>query len=302
MDRRITELLEKYYGYLRLVRHFDPAIRARHDYENVFLRSMKDISQLLTIPLTDASVLVLGCGYNYADVVLYSTCCKDVVGLDVVNAFYRDGVWKTIHDNHTRESLGASFLKRYESRGYYEQLERLSGKPILHNDYKLLTYEGSKMPFKAETFDVVTSNAVLEHVEQLDDVMSEIHRITKPGGISYHLWHNYYSLSGGHAPEYVYLKHPWGHLRGKYKNPFLGEYTPQQITDAFSRYFIDVRVYPRDKNHRKKGIDPDFEWEGEDLLTEELRKELDNYPLEMLLSRGYSIIGRKNRATANLER
>lgn len=38
------------------------------------------------------------------------------------------------------------------------------------------------MPFAAGQFDTVLCNAVLEHVEQVDAVVAEIARVTKPGG------------------------------------------------------------------------------------------------------------------------
>lgn len=53
--------------------------------------------------------------------------------------------------------------------------------------------------------------------------------------------------------------------------------------------FTEVQLYPHDKNHRKKGIDADLDYEGEDLLTEDLRKELKGFPSEILRSKGYLI-------------
>lgn len=42
--------------------------------------------------------------------------------------------------------------------------------------------EGSKIPFDHESFDFIINNQVLEHVEDLDSVLSEIDRVLKPGG------------------------------------------------------------------------------------------------------------------------
>lgn len=42
--------------------------------------------------------------------------------------------------------------------------------------------ENGLIPFPAEGFDFVVNNQVLEHVEDLDHVLSEIHRVLKPGG------------------------------------------------------------------------------------------------------------------------
>ncbi|MFB3778031.1 MAG: class I SAM-dependent methyltransferase [Bryobacteraceae bacterium] len=40
-----------------------------------------------------------------------------------------------------------------------------------------------RLPFEDGHFDLVTNNQVLEHVEDLDAVLREIHRVLKPGGI-----------------------------------------------------------------------------------------------------------------------
>jgi SAM-dependent methyltransferase len=38
------------------------------------------------------------------------------------------------------------------------------------------------IPFPSESFDVVINNQVMEHVEDLDPVLREIHRVLRPGG------------------------------------------------------------------------------------------------------------------------
>jgi SAM-dependent methyltransferase len=39
-----------------------------------------------------------------------------------------------------------------------------------------------RIPFDGAYFDLVTNNQVMEHVENLDQVLGEIHRVLKPGG------------------------------------------------------------------------------------------------------------------------
>lgn len=177
-------------------------------------------------------------------------------------------------------------------RRYYRQLERLAGITIAHRAYQLQSYDGKHMPFENQTFDAVLSNTVLEHVQDVDAVLRETCRVTKTGGISYHLWHNYYSLSGGHHSQSVYHKHPWGHLRLRYEAPGLNRFTPSQFREFFSRYFDIVGLYQVDGCARKKGFDNNFQFEGEALLSKSIRDELC-LPTELMLTRGYLIIGRK---------
>lgn len=42
--------------------------------------------------------------------------------------------------------------------------------------------EDGRIPYPDATFDLVTNNQVMEHVEDLDAVLAEIHRVLKPGG------------------------------------------------------------------------------------------------------------------------
>ena len=42
--------------------------------------------------------------------------------------------------------------------------------------------ESKSIPFPPATFDIVINNQVMEHVEDLDAALSEIHRVLKPGG------------------------------------------------------------------------------------------------------------------------
>ncbi|MDR1181672.1 MAG: class I SAM-dependent methyltransferase [Bacteroidales bacterium] len=43
-------------------------------------------------------------------------------------------------------------------------------------------YDGQKLPFASEEFDAVFANEVLEHVPNIENSLSEIKRVLKPGG------------------------------------------------------------------------------------------------------------------------
>jgi SAM-dependent methyltransferase len=47
---------------------------------------------------------------------------------------------------------------------------------------KLVTYDGRIFPFKNATFQTVVSNCVFEHIPDIRLLVSEIHRVLKPGG------------------------------------------------------------------------------------------------------------------------
>ena len=47
---------------------------------------------------------------------------------------------------------------------------------------KIVIYDGHKIPLKTHSVNTVVSNCVLEHIENLDEVLGEIYRVLKPGG------------------------------------------------------------------------------------------------------------------------
>lgn len=53
--------------------------------------------------------------------------------------------------------------------------------------FDIQEYDGENLPANNNTFDVVFSSNVLEHVINIDKVLSETHRVLKFGGISVHL-------------------------------------------------------------------------------------------------------------------
>src|ERR1017187_1507598 len=56
------------------------------------------------------------------------------------------------------------------------------------------------LPFENESFDVVATRAVLEHVQNLDAITSETARVLKPGGLAWHCFGPlYFCLGGDHC-------------------------------------------------------------------------------------------------------
>ncbi len=47
---------------------------------------------------------------------------------------------------------------------------------------KIFKFDGNKIPFKANSYNTVISNSVLEHIPNLEQNVAELHRILKPKG------------------------------------------------------------------------------------------------------------------------
>jgi SAM-dependent methyltransferase len=55
-----------------------------------------------------------------------------------------------------------------------------------------------RLPFPDATFDGVTSSNVLEHTRDTEASIGELLRVTRPGGVIFLSWTNWYSPMGGH--------------------------------------------------------------------------------------------------------
>jgi len=65
--------------------------------------------------------------------------------------------------------------------------------------------------FEKETFDVIYSASVLEHIKDIPGAFTEMFRLLKPNGVLIHKYHPFFCPSGGHTlgiPDT-----PWGHCR-----------------------------------------------------------------------------------------
>ncbi len=78
-----------------------------------------------------------------------------------------------------------------------------------------LVADGTSMPFRSGTFDVVVASEVLEHVRDDRDVIAEIERVVRPGGVvavsvprwgperlNWLLSRAYHEVEGGHVRIY----------------------------------------------------------------------------------------------------
>lgn len=67
------------------------------------------------------------------------------------------------------------------------------------------------LDFPDDSFDLVWSRVVFEHIQPIAAVLAEIARVLAPGGIAHHVIDPYYWLKGCHARGLTEL--PWAHAR-----------------------------------------------------------------------------------------
>ncbi|WP_157886139.1 class I SAM-dependent methyltransferase [Mycobacteroides saopaulense] len=98
---------------------------------------------------------------------------------------------------------------------------------------------GKALPFDDHTFDFVCSNQVLEHVEQLDGVVDELARITKPGGVHIHLFPTKELISEAHlGVPYVHRLPP--RYRERWSRAFYPRARFADTTSSFDEWWTSM--------------------------------------------------------------
>jgi len=147
---------------------------------------------------------------------------------------------------------------------------------------RLIDLESYRIPFDDDTFDLVVSDQVLEHVQDYSQALAEIRRILKPGGISLHFFPARYKPVEPHAhvPLASFIQSYWWlniwaylgirneHQQGlspkeaairnfNYLKDHTHYLTKTELRKEFEGYFSEVRfcedVFLRN-NHRARHI------------------------------------------------
>lgn len=128
----------------------------------VFNQATPDSSQ-------PVSVLELGCGDGSLWVQNFDSIPDNlsITLSDISNGMLRDA----------RRSIETRKASIYESA----YLKAISPKTACKIRYK--AFDCARIPYEADTFDVILANHVLFYCDNLDDVLAEIRRVLKPDGI-----------------------------------------------------------------------------------------------------------------------
>jgi ubiquinone/menaquinone biosynthesis C-methylase UbiE len=92
-------------------------------------------------------------------------------------------------------------------------------KEVAHS-WAFFTSDAACMPVEDAVFDTVVANDTMEHFSEPEQALSEMVRITKPGGAVWIFFTPYFSPLGSHLYDYIYI--PWCHLIFTKKQLFAG--------------------------------------------------------------------------------
>jgi SAM-dependent methyltransferase len=275
---------------------------AKHDVNNVFKKTLHDLKLCGFGNLEGKRVLDLGCGQRYAFALQCAAKKAKVTALDinyVQPVFLPVAFMRTLRRNGLKRTLKSTARRLLFDNAYYHHLESFSNEYLLSYkseiDFVVADPTKGNYPLPSNSFDLIASNAVVEHIPHVPKFAQEIKRLLALNGCFYAIIHNYYSLSGGHNLEWEYPDEspstkvpPWDHLRDNRFPAFtyLNRYKPAEYREIFETHLRVLLFEGRDVNHDPGRL------EGESLLTDDLLAEL-GYSKELLLTRAWCIVCKK---------
>ena len=237
--------------------------------------------------------LDVGCGLLQWQTIMLHSLGARVTGVDTeyVRADRRPDKYLRIWQINGFERAVKTVFWDFTYRGrYLKSLAACSPFVLKTRRLDLRQHTAERLPFVDETFDLVVSHEVFEHIADVRAAACEVKRVLKPGGLVYINVHLYPSISGGHLIEWKYpdeipsqLVPPWDHLRER-KFPdhpsWINEMRERDYRPIFEDVFEILRWEPS-------------AYEGKTLLTPEIRAELADYSEDELLKKGVIIVAQK---------
>ncbi|MBI3932556.1 MAG: class I SAM-dependent methyltransferase [Acidobacteria bacterium] len=92
-------------------------------------------------------------------------------------------------------AVGLDLEARFQDAG-----TRLAGEKGVRN-VRFVQGDGTRLPFRGGSFDLVFSHSVIEHVASAEAYLHECHRVLRAGGVLYLSTAPYLSFAGAHLPR-----------------------------------------------------------------------------------------------------
>ena len=201
--------------------------------------AMNEISATMGKPVENLDILEIGSGQTSFQLALLSQRNR-VTGIDreyngnetslknIFSTIRRDGVMRAVK-TVARRGLGFDQQARLE---YLQQTDSPKWP-----DLNILKMDAEQMSLPDNSFDVIFSHSVFEHIANPIDVLREAKRVLRPGGVFYCELHLYSSDGGCHDIRIFANRREslplWSHLRDDHKqkvipNTYLNQISLQQ--------------------------------------------------------------------------
>jgi SAM-dependent methyltransferase len=263
---------------------------AREHY--AFFADMQARLQQYVGDLRNLRVLDVGCGKAFWLTLLLHSYGAHATGIDTEFVAPGRSLGKCIgilRRNGLERAVRTLVWEMIYAAPYYRELAAACPFPLRFEGIDVRHTSVTKLAFAGDTFDLVVSHEVFEHLSDVPAALRSLRRVMKPDGIVYIYMHNYTSLSGGHHIAWKYpdtkpstVVPPWDHLRqNRYPEipSWINRLRERDYRQAFEDQFEILDWFPTAT-------------EGEALLTPEIRAELAKYSKEELLTKGFVVIAK----------
>lgn len=135
------------------------------------------------------------------------------------------------------EVVGTNLAQYYEHEGSKERLEQtwstLSEVTGISRDRVSFVFDDvAQSELEPESFDMIFTNEVLEHLVEYPKAFAGMASLLKPGGVALHEYNPFFCATGGHLD--CTLDIPWGHARLSPEDfeRYLETYRPDELQDG----------------------------------------------------------------------
>jgi SAM-dependent methyltransferase len=183
----------------------------------------KELAELRCQPIAGLDVLEVGCGQNPMNLALFARENR-AIGIDSEITLAGVSIATTLKVLRANGAMRVVKSMGRKALGLDKRLKRAFEEvadidPNSKLDIRLM--DASSLSFPEESFDIVFSRAVFEHIENPTSVTREARRVLRPGGTFYCLLHLYTSDNGCHDAR-IFSGSPnrpprWAHLRSAHR-------------------------------------------------------------------------------------
>jgi len=175
-------------------------------------------------PIKDMDILEIGSGQKSIQLAVMSQANR-AIGIDRESSNDDLGIRSILHTIKTDGAVRAAKTVVRKTMGFDRQIRKEFVKQMGLDAWRPLNVQqmdAAKMSFPDSSFDIIFSRAVFEHLENPGDVLQEVARVLRPGGVFYCLLHLYSSYSGCHDIRIFANRSGdlplWSHLREEHKH------------------------------------------------------------------------------------
>jgi len=218
--------------------------------------SQSEMERALGGRLEDKDILVVGPGQQLVEMSFFARRNR-VTGIDLDVIPQHPSVREYLKMFRRNGSIRTLKTMGRKAMGYDRSLRREVERAglTMDDDPAIVTMDAAAMTFPDSSFDCVFSHSCFEHLSEPGDVIRQVARVLRPGGLAHVDAHLYTSDSGCHDVRIFGGRResipPWAHLRPRCRhlvqpNSYLNEIRLSRWKDLFSQQWpgVEFRLRP----------------------------------------------------------